>query len=66
MIFFYRKKGMSFEDFNNYWHETHAKVACDLPIFKKNILKYEQISDLVELWTLDYRIADQRLAIDTY
>ncbi|KAI4189222.1 MAG: hypothetical protein L6R41_001602 [Letrouitia leprolyta] len=34
---------MSFEDFDTYWRETHAKVACELPIFKKNILKYEQI-----------------------
>ncbi|KAL8998359.1 MAG: hypothetical protein Q9169_002572 [Polycauliona sp. 2 TL-2023] len=43
MIFFHRKTGMSFEDFDTYWRETHAKVACELPIFKKNILKYEQI-----------------------
>lgn len=43
MIFFYRKKGMSFEDFDKYWRETHAKVACELPIFAKNIIKYEQV-----------------------
>ena len=44
MIFFYRKKGMSFEDFDLYWRESHPAVACALPIFKKNILKYEQVS----------------------
>ena len=43
MILFYRKKGMSFEDFDEYWRSTHAKVACALPIFKKNLLKYEQV-----------------------
>ncbi|KAL8951900.1 MAG: hypothetical protein Q9222_002145 [Ikaeria aurantiellina] len=43
MILFHRKKGMSFDDFDKYWRETHAKVACELPIFQRNILKYEQI-----------------------
>ena len=43
MIFFYRKKGMSFEDFDLYWRESHPKAACALPIFKQNILKYEQV-----------------------
>ncbi|KAL6721506.1 hypothetical protein ACLMJK_000610 [Lecanora helva] len=43
MMFFYRKKGMSFDDFDLYWRESHSKVACDLPIFRRNILKYEQI-----------------------
>lgn len=43
MILFHRKASMSFEDFDTYWRETHAKVACELPIFKKNILKYEQV-----------------------
>ena len=46
MIFFYRKKGMSFEDFDKYWRETHAEVACALPIFQRNILKYEQVREM--------------------
>ena len=43
MILFYRKKGMSFEDFDHYWRNSHAQNALDLPIFKKNIIKYEQV-----------------------
>ncbi|KAL8709917.1 MAG: hypothetical protein Q9220_005367 [cf. Caloplaca sp. 1 TL-2023] len=43
MILFHRKNGMSFDDFDKYWRETHAKVACELHIFQKNILKYEQV-----------------------
>lgn len=46
MILFYRKKGMSFEDFDKYWREEHSQVALELPIFKKNILKYEQVRTL--------------------
>ncbi|KAL8826267.1 MAG: hypothetical protein Q9191_003906 [Dirinaria sp. TL-2023a] len=43
MILFHRKKGMSFQDFDKYWRESHPKVCDSLPIFKKNILKYEQV-----------------------
>ncbi|KAI4261384.1 MAG: hypothetical protein L6R42_003417 [Xanthoria sp. 1 TBL-2021] len=43
MILFHRKTGMSFQDFDAYWRNTHARVVYKLPIFKKKILRYEQI-----------------------
>ncbi|KAG8532948.1 uncharacterized protein KY384_002826 [Bacidia gigantensis] len=43
LIFFYRKEGMSFEDFDAYWRDEHSKNALSIPIFKRNILRYEQI-----------------------
>lgn len=39
----YRKKGMSVEEFSKYWREEHAKLFANLPIVKKNLLKYEQV-----------------------
>lgn len=38
-----RKKGMSVDDFRRHWRETHAGLFTDLPIVKKNVLKYEQV-----------------------
>lgn len=39
-----RKEGLTWEQFSNYWHETHAKLFVSLEIVKSNILAYEQAS----------------------
>ena len=37
-----RKQGMSFEEFDRYWNETHASVVLGVPEFKRHIRKYVQ------------------------
>ena len=45
-ILYHRKKGMSFEESDHYWKTTHAKTALSIPIFTKNLTKYEQVCPL--------------------
>ena len=39
------KPGLSFEEFDRYWLDVHAKVFSSIAIAKRNLLKYEQVSD---------------------
>ncbi|KAI9848500.1 MAG: hypothetical protein M1838_000500 [Thelocarpon superellum] len=41
-VFFYRKPGLTQEEFHHYWRNTHSKIFGDLPIVRKNLIKYEQ------------------------
>ncbi|KAI0364453.1 hypothetical protein BV20DRAFT_956197 [Pilatotrama ljubarskyi] len=36
------KPGLSFEEFDRYWLDVHAKVFSSIAIAKRNLLKYEQ------------------------
>ncbi|KAI1796519.1 hypothetical protein LXA43DRAFT_987989 [Ganoderma leucocontextum] len=36
------KPGLSFEEFDRYWLDVHAKVFSSIAIVKRNLLKYEQ------------------------
>lgn len=38
------KPGLSFEEFDRYWLDVHAKVFSSIAIAKRNLLKYEQVS----------------------
>lgn len=38
------KPGLSFEEFDRYWLDVHAKVFSSIEIAKRNLLKYEQVS----------------------
>ncbi|KAG8525379.1 uncharacterized protein KY384_009023 [Bacidia gigantensis] len=65
LIFLYRKEGMSFDDFDNYWRDEHTEVICKIPIFKRNLLKYEQIhlhKDEVE----SYKNGERPVAVADY
>ena len=37
------KPGLSFEEFDRYWLDVHAKVFSSIAIVKRNLLKYEQV-----------------------
>ena len=37
------KPGLSFEEFDSYWLDVHAKVFSSIAIAKRNLLKYEQV-----------------------
>ena len=43
IILVYRKQGMSTEEFQNYWRDEHSATFANLPVVKKNLLKYEQV-----------------------
>ncbi|KAI0358751.1 hypothetical protein OH77DRAFT_1397050 [Trametes cingulata] len=36
------KPGLSFEEFDSYWLNVHARVFSSIAIAKRNLLKYEQ------------------------
>ncbi|KAI0829731.1 hypothetical protein BC628DRAFT_1408560 [Trametes gibbosa] len=36
------KPGLSFEEFDRYWLDVHAKVFSSIAIAERNLLKYEQ------------------------
>ena len=38
-----RKQGMSIEEFQKYWRETHAALFTSLDVVKRNLVKYEQV-----------------------
>lgn len=38
------KPGLSFEEFDRYWLDVHAKVFSSIAIAQRNLLKYEQVS----------------------
>ena len=40
------KPGLSFEEFDRYWLDVHAKVFSSIAIVKRNLLKYEQVSQV--------------------
>jgi hypothetical protein len=43
VAFMYPKAGLSFEEIDKYWGKEHADVCLSVPLFKKNLLKYEQV-----------------------
>lgn len=42
IVFAKRKAGMSFEEFDRYWLENHAKVVQSVPEFMRHVRKYTQ------------------------
>lgn len=47
------KHGLSFEEFDRYWLDVHAKVFSSISIVKRNLLKYEQVRQLAIPVNLD-------------
>jgi len=46
VAFIKRKDEVSREQFSRYWREEYAERFTAIPIVRKNLLKYEQVSDL--------------------
>ncbi|CAD6574547.1 MAG: hypothetical protein ASARMPRED_006804 [Alectoria sarmentosa] len=44
VVLLYRKKGLSVEEFQASWRDDFAPIMSGIPIFKKNLLTYEQIA----------------------
>ena len=44
LVFLHRKEGVSAEEFSKYWKDEHGDLFCNLPIIKKNLTRYEQVS----------------------
>ncbi|KAF6226592.1 hypothetical protein HO173_012491 [Letharia columbiana] len=42
VVLLYRKKGLSIEEFHASWRDDFAPIMSGVPIFKKNLLTYEQ------------------------
>jgi uncharacterized protein (TIGR02118 family) len=42
LCFLKRKAGMSLEDFNRHWRETHGALIAGLPKLARHIVRYEQ------------------------
>lgn len=42
VVLLYRKKGLSVEEFQASWRDDFAPIMSAIPIFKKNLLTYEQ------------------------
>jgi len=40
--FLHPKEGVSYEDFSDYWLNSHGETVMSLKVVQKNILKYEQ------------------------
>lgn len=40
-----KKTGMTDEEFFTYWRDVHGPLFAGLEIVKKNLIKYEQVSD---------------------
>ena len=40
------KPGLSFEEFDRYWLDVHGNVFSSIAIAKRNLLKYEQVSEM--------------------
>ena len=52
-VFLKRRKGTSPEEFHEYWRDTHAKLALDLPEFKRHLRRYVQAHN-IESATFDF------------
>ncbi|KAM0802527.1 hypothetical protein BDR22DRAFT_103772 [Usnea florida] len=42
IVLLYRKKGLGVEEFQRGWRDDFAPIISGVPIFKKNLLTYEQ------------------------
>ena len=47
VILINRKEGMSVEDFQKYWRDEHSHLFSSLAIVKENLLKYEQVHEVI-------------------
>ncbi|KAF9257047.1 hypothetical protein L218DRAFT_949488 [Marasmius fiardii PR-910] len=48
LTFTQKKDDISFQEYSRYWSHEHAQIFMDLEIVKKNILKYEQSSTVID------------------
>ncbi len=56
VLLLHKRDDISKEEFQRYWNEEHADVLSDLSVVKKNLLKYEQVSDICIKAEYSYKV----------